>query len=66
MMVLEIKETYPEITDRFLDDIIKKIKSDQSEKIKQHYAEEIKKAETSGDKVKLKTLVKEFQNEISK
>lgn len=63
---LEIKERYPEITETLILDIIQKIKGQQKEQIKQHFAEAIRLAEEKGERAKLKVLMKEFQDAISK
>lgn len=66
MLVLGTQEKYPEITDRLVLDILKRVTEDRSENIKQHYADAIRLAEASGDREKLKALIKEFQDVISK
>lgn len=46
--------------------LVAKIKGNNRETLKSYYAEEIKKAESKNDLVRLKQLIKEFQDAISK
>ena len=66
LLVLEVKEKYPEATEALISDLIRKLKEHKSESVKQHFAEAIKAAEAAGDREKLKALIKEFQDAISK
>lgn len=52
--------------DEDLDGLLIHISSNKKEALKAYYAEEIKKAEKSKDRARLKQLVKEFQDAISK
>lgn len=67
LWALAAEETYPEkeLIDQVIIDICQKIISDHNEKIKQHFALEIRRAEEAGDRDKLKLLIKEFQNAIT-
>ncbi|MEI6040414.1 MAG: DNA primase [Candidatus Berkelbacteria bacterium] len=62
---LELETEYPNF-DQTIIDILDNLKSHRQEKIKQFYADAIAQAEEKGDREKLKELVKEFQNAISK
>ena len=68
LLCLEIEEKYPDrdTLDNVLTDILRKISHDKKEKLKSHYAQEISQAESKGDRGKLKELIKEFQDAISK
>jgi DNA primase len=65
MLQIELEAEYPNI-DPVIDDLLANFKAHQQEKIKQFYASAIAEAEEKGDREKLKQLVKEFQNAISK
>ncbi|OGY24642.1 MAG: DNA primase [Candidatus Woykebacteria bacterium RBG_13_40_7b] len=63
---LEIEQKYPLESNQVLIDLYRRIKSDKSEEMKEKYAQEISQAEKEGNMVKLKQLIKEFQDVISK
>jgi len=67
LLCLEVEEIYSnkETINQVLQDILSKIKSDRKENLKEYYAQEISKAETKGDRTRLKKLIKEFQDAIS-
>lgn len=65
LLKLQLEIEYPD-ADQVIVDILKSLKDHQKEKIKQFYATAIAEAEAQGDREKLKQLVKEFQNVISK
>ena len=52
--------------EKIAQDLVAKIKSQKNENLKKHYAEAIAQAEAEGDREKLKQLIKEFQNAISR
>ena len=65
VLQMELESEYPDI-DRVIDDMLTNFKAHQQEKMKQFYADAIAEAEEKGDRDKLKQLVKEFQDAISK
>lgn len=64
-LTIELENDYPDF-DPVIVDICANIKLHKNEKLKQHYATAIAAAEEAGDREKLKQLVKEFQDVISK
>ena len=66
LITLEIEQKYPTEINQVLADLYHRMKSDRSEEIKEKYAQEISQAEKEGNLVKLKQLIKEFQDAISK
>jgi hypothetical protein len=66
LLMLETKETYQEISEHLINDLIENIKMHRSERIKQYYAEAIRQAESQNDREKLKALIKEYQDAIAK
>ncbi len=65
LITLEIEQKYPTDINQVLADLYHRIKSDKSEEIKEKYAQEISQAEKEGNLVKLRELIKEFQDAIS-
>lgn len=65
LILLDIEENYPDPSPAIID-ICAWLIEQKREKVKQHYASAIAEAEEKGDRVKLKELVKEFQNAITK
>lgn len=63
-ILLEVEEKYSGSDEKIIQDLIKNIKSQNKEKLKEYYATEIKKAESNKDHEKLKKLIKEFQDAI--
>lgn len=64
-LMITLENDYPDFT-QVITDICLSLKAHKNEKIKQHYALAIAEAEEKGDREKLKQLVKEFQDVISK
>ena len=64
-LLIELENDYPDF-DPVIVDICANIKLHKNEKLKQYYATAIAAAEEAGDREKLKQLVKEFQDVISK
>lgn len=65
LILLDVEENYADPI-KAIDDITEHIKTKKQETLKQYYATAIAAAESEGDRLKLKELVKEFQNAISK
>ncbi|MBM2820450.1 MAG: dnaG [Candidatus Berkelbacteria bacterium] len=68
-LIAEAEKLYEENSDLINQDFAQAIahmQKDTKEDLKEHYAQEIKKAENARDYKKLKQLVKEFQEAISK
>lgn len=65
MFILEVENNYDDNPD-ILRDLIQRVQEKKKDDIKERYAREIAAAEKTNDRVKLKQLIKEFQNEISK
>lgn len=65
ILQMQLEAEYPNV-DQVIDDLLANLNAHQQEKIKQHYADEIAAAEEKGDREKLKQLVKEFQDAISR
>lgn len=67
LIVFELEKNYPaEEHEKILSDLISRVKQDQREELKNQFAQKIKQAEEKGDVAKLKDLIKEFQDAISK
>jgi DNA primase len=67
LIILEAETQYPpELADQALQDIFKNYQHAQKENLKAHYAREISIAEKQGNRERLKTLIKEFQDAIAK
>jgi DNA primase len=67
LIILETETQYsPELIDQALQDIFKKSENTKKENLKERYAHEISIAEKEGNRERLKTLIKEFQDAISK
>jgi DNA primase len=61
--------TNEQVDDDLMEDwqvVLEKVQSDKKEALKDYYSQEIKKAEISNDLERLKKLIKEFQDAISK
>lgn len=67
LIILETETQYsPELIDQALQDIFKKSENIKKENLKEYYARKISDAENEGNREKLKILIKEFQDAISK
>jgi len=64
MVLMEVERDYANEAPVVAKDIIVHIKQQKREKLKEHFAREISLAESQGDKEKLKSLMKEFQDAI--
>ena len=65
LIFLEVEENYSDVDiQSIVPELINHLKDDRRENLKKHYASEIAKAESSGEKEKLKELIKEFQDAI--
>jgi len=59
-------EQTEEVSEEDLPQILAKLQTNQREALKDHYAQAIRQAESDKDHERLKKLIKEFQDEISK
>ena len=64
MILMEVERDYANEAPLVAKDIIVRIKQQKREKLKERFAREISLAESQGDKEKLKSLMKEFQDAI--
>lgn len=64
MILMEVERDYANEAPVVAKDIIVRIKQQKREKLKERFAREISLAESQGDKEKLKSLMKEFQDAI--
>lgn len=64
MILMEVERDYAHEAPVVAKDIIIRIKQQKREKLKERFAREIGLAESAGDKEKLKSLMKEFQDAI--
>lgn len=65
LILLEVEEKYGDVdVPSIVPELTSHLQSDKKELLKKQYAAEIAKAEESGDKEKLKKLIKEFQDAI--
>lgn len=66
LLVFQAENQFPDISDDIFRDFHTHFQKEKNENLKDYYAKEIGLAEKSGDRAKLKKLIEEFQNAISK
>lgn len=66
LLVFQTENQFPEVSDDIFKDFHTYFQKEKKEILKDHYAKEIGIAEKKGDRAKLKKLIEEFQDAISK